>query len=55
MSLGLAYFYVANKILMNSSDAEDIVHQAFLKGIEILDKIEQPKWSCLVSKPLLVQ
>lgn len=35
-------YYVANKILMNSSDAEDIVHQAFLKVIEILDKIEQP-------------
>ena len=45
-------YYVANKILMNSSDAEDIVHQAFLKVIEILDKIEQPV--CPQTRSLLV-
>ena len=29
-------YYTANRILRNSSDAEDVVHQAFLKVIEIL-------------------
>lgn len=35
-------FYVANRILQNDQDAEDTVHQAFLKIIEVLDKIEVP-------------
>lgn len=30
-------YYVANQILHNICDAEDVVHQAFLKIIEILD------------------
>ena len=29
-------YYTANRILCNSSDTEDVVHQAFLKVIEIL-------------------
>ena len=32
-------YYAANQILHNSSDAEDVVHQAFLKIVEILDTI----------------
>lgn len=44
--------YTANKILNNSSDAEDVVHQAFLKVIEILDKIIQPK--CPQTRSLVV-
>ena len=35
-------YYTANRILRNSSDAEDVVHQAFLKVIEILDTISSP-------------
>ena len=34
-------YYAANQILHNSSDAEDVVHQAFLKIIEILDTISE--------------
>ena len=30
-------FYIANNILHDARDAEDIVHEAFLKIIEILD------------------
>ena len=33
-------FYVANRILEDTQDSEDIVHQAFLKIIEIIDQIE---------------
>lgn len=36
-------YYAANQILHNSSDAEDVVHQAFLKIIEILDTIFEIK------------
>ena len=36
-------YYTANRILRNSSDAEDVVHQAFLKVIEILDTISSPR------------
>ncbi len=36
-------YYAANQILHNSSDAEDVVHQAFLKIIEILDTISEIK------------
>ena len=35
-------FYVANKILNNEHDAEDAVHQAFVKIAENIKKIEQP-------------
>jgi RNA polymerase sigma-70 factor (ECF subfamily) len=33
-------FYVANNILADPSLSEDVVHQAFIKIIENLDKIE---------------
>lgn len=36
-------YYEANKIVGNPMDAEDVVHQSFLKIIKILDKIEVPK------------
>lgn len=38
-------YYAANQILHNSSDAEDVVHQAFLKIVEILDTISENKES----------
>ena len=44
--LYLAYrdlmFYVANQILHNEQDAEDAVHQAFLKVAERIEKIGDP-------------
>lgn len=36
-------FYTANKILGDTRDSEDIVHDAFLKIIEIIDNIDDPK------------
>lgn len=45
-------YYTANRILRNSSDAEDVVHQAFLKVIEILDTISSPR--CHKTRALLV-
>ena len=45
-------FYVANRILRNDQDAEDIVQQSFLKIIEVLDKIPSPK--CPQTKGLVV-
>ena len=33
-------FYTANKILGDTRDSEDIVHDAFLKIIEIIDNID---------------
>lgn len=35
-------FHVANRILENEQDAEDAVHQAFLKIAEHLDRIGEP-------------
>lgn len=35
-------FYVANGILHNRQDSEDVVHESFLKIIKIIDKIENP-------------
>lgn len=35
-------YYTANKILGDTSDSEDIVHEAFLKIIEIFEKINEP-------------
>jgi RNA polymerase sigma-70 factor (ECF subfamily) len=35
--------YIANRILGDTRDSEDIVHQAFLKIIGVLEKIEEPK------------
>lgn len=45
-------YYTANRILRNSSDAEDVVHQAFLKIIEILNTISSPR--CHKTRALLV-
>lgn len=36
-------FYIANKILMDTKDSEDVVHDSFLKIIGILDKIVDPE------------
>ena len=36
-------FHVADKILNNQQDSEDAVHQAFIKIIEVLEKIDEPK------------
>lgn len=36
-------FYVANRILENDQDAEDVVHDAFLKVIEYIDRIDRPR------------
>ena len=36
-------FHVANQILRNEQDAEDMVHQAFLKVAENIEKIGDPK------------
>ena len=33
-------FYAANKILLDTYDAEDAVHEAFLKIVDIIDKID---------------
>lgn len=45
-------FYVANQILHNQSDSEDVVHEAFLRVIKIIDKIEEAK--CPKTKNLVV-
>ena len=45
-------FYVANQILNNDQDSEDVVHQAFEKVIEIIGEIEVAK--CPKTKSLLV-
>lgn len=34
-------FYVANQILGDTKDAEDVVHQAFIKVIENIEKIDE--------------
>lgn len=36
-------FYVANRILDNEQDAEDAIHEAFLKVAENIKKIGEPK------------
>lgn len=45
-------FYIANNILHDARDSEDIVHEAFLKIIEISDQIEVVK--CPKTKSLIV-
>lgn len=45
-------FYIANKILKDEADAEDAVHQAFVKIIEVLDKIDAPE--CPQTRGLIV-
>ena len=36
-------FHIANRILTNEQDAEDAVHEVFLKIAENIEKIGQPK------------
>lgn len=45
-------FYVANDILGDARDAEDVVHQAFVKLIDILPQIEEP--TCPKTRALVV-
>lgn len=45
-------FYVANGILHNRQDSEDVVHESFLKIIKIIDKIENSK--CPKTRSLIV-
>ena len=45
-------FYVANQILGDTKDSEDLVHDAFLKLITIIDKIDDPK--CPKTRNLVV-
>lgn len=45
-------FYVADKILGDTRDSEDVVHDAFLKIIEIIDDIEDP--NCPQTRSLIV-
>lgn len=45
-------YYAASRILGDSRDSEDVVHQAFLKIIEILDKI--PEAACPQTRSLVV-
>lgn len=45
-------FYVANQILRETNDAEDAVHQAFVKVAENIDKIHDP--DCAKTRSLLV-
>lgn len=42
----------ANKILGDQNDTEDVVHEAFLKIIKIIDRIEDPK--CPKTRNLVV-
>lgn len=44
--------YVANSILKNQSEAEDVVHDAFLKILEIIDQIGEV--NCSKTKSLIV-
>lgn len=45
-------FYVANRILHDRQESEDAVHEAFLKMIKILHRIDEPK--CPKTKNLVV-
>lgn len=44
--------YIANGILGDQTDSEDVVHQSFLKLIKVLHKIEEPK--CHKTRALIV-
>lgn len=44
--------HVANGILGDQTDSEDVVHQSFLKLIKVLHKIEEPK--CHKTRALVV-
>lgn len=45
-------FYIADQILGDTKDSEDVVHQAFVKILEYLDKIHDPK--CPQTKAFIV-
>ena len=45
-------YYTANRILGDTRDSEDIVHQAFLKIIDIIERIDEVK--CPKTKSLIV-
>ena len=45
-------FYIANRILHDQQDSVDVVHEAFLKIIKILNQIDNPK--CPKTKNLTV-
>ena len=45
-------FYIANKILQNQQDAEDVVHAAFLSIAENMEKISSP--TCPKTKGYIV-
>lgn len=45
-------YYTANHILGDTRDSEDIVHQAFIKIIDIIDRIDEVK--CPKTKGLIV-
>lgn len=44
--------YIANQILGDTRDSEDVVHQSFIKLIDVLEKIEEPK--CHKTRALVV-
>lgn len=44
--------YIANRILGDTKDSEDVVHQSFVKLIDVLEKIEEPK--CPKTRALVV-
>ncbi len=35
--------HIANRILGDTKDSEDVVHQSFVKLISVLEKVEEPK------------
>lgn len=44
--------YVADRILGDTKDSEDVVHQSFIKLIDVLEKIDEPK--CHKTRALVV-
>ena len=44
--------YIANRILGDTKDSEDVVHQSFIKLIDVLGKIEEPR--CHKTRALVV-
>lgn len=45
-------FYIADRILHDQQDSEDVVHESFLKIIKMIDQIDDPK--CPKTKSLTV-
>ena len=44
--------YIANRILGDTKDSEDVVHQSFIKLIDVLGKVEEPR--CHKTRALVV-